>query len=506
MPETKHETKLTALTNHLKEINDLQSAAALLGWDQSVYMPPKGATARGRQIATLKQLSHQKFTDPLIGKLLDDLQPYVESLPSESNEASLINITRQDFERATKVPASFMAKFSAHQSSCYEIWARARADNNFSLVEPYLEKSLEFSQEYANFFPGYQHIADPLIDLNDSGMKVSILQPLFAQLRQELVPIVEAITSAPPADDSCLCQPYPKQKQLEFCHQIVREIGYDFNRGRLDETLHPFMAHFSINDARITTRVDENNFTQSLFSSIHETGHAFYELGVNPEFEGTPLASGTSAGVHESQSRLWENLVTRSRNFWQYFYPKLQQIFPAQLEKVNEETFYRAINKVARSLIRTDADEVTYNLHIMIRFDLELAMLEGKLAIKDLPDAWNARYESDLGVIPPNNSQGLMQDVHWYGIMIGGLFQGYTLGNLLAAQFYETALKNHPEIPDEIAQGKFDTLREWLRINIHQHGRKYTANQLVNRVTGKPLSIDPFLRYIRQKYGELIDN
>lgn len=500
MTQITHETKLTELTNHLKEINDLHSAALILGWDQSVYMPPKGAAARGRQIATLRQLAHQKFTEPVIGKLLDDLQSYAESLPSESNEASLIDLTKKDFDRATKVPASFMAKFSEHQSSCYEVWAIAKANNNFPLVQPYLEKSLEFSQEYASFFPGYEHIADPLIDLNDYGMKVSILQPLFAQLRQELVPIVEAITSAPLADNSCLCQHYPKQKQLEFCHQVVREIGYDFNRGRLDETLHPFMTHFSVNDVRITTRVDENNFTQSLFSSIHETGHAFYELGINPEFEGTPLGSGTSSGVHESQSRLWENLVTRSRNFWQYFYPKLQQFFPEQLAKVNLETFYRAINKVSRSLIRTDADEITYNLHIMIRFDLELAMLEGKLAIKDLPDAWNARYESDLGIIPPTNSQGVMQDVHWYGIMIGGLFQGYTLGNLLAAQFYETAIKNHPEIPAEIALGKFDTLREWLRINIHQHGRKYTANQLINRVTGQPLSIDPFLRYIRQKY------
>ncbi|MDF0556496.1 carboxypeptidase M32 [Kamptonema sp. UHCC 0994] len=496
------EAKFALLKTRLSEISDIESAAAVLHWDQATYMPVGGANARGRQLATLKQISHEKFIDPAIGQLLEDLRPCEASLPYDSTAASLIRIARKDYDRAARVPSEFMAKFSRHQAACYEAWAKAKAENNFAAVEPYLEKTLELSQEYSDFFPDNEHIADPLIDLSDCGMTVAKLRPLFAELRQELVPIVDAIASQPPTDDSCLHQDFPESQQLEFCRTIIERIGFDFKRGRQDKSLHPFMTNFSIDDVRITARIYENNIAQALFSTIHEMGHALYELGNSPEFESTPLAGGISSGVHESQSRLWENLVGHSRGFWECFYPQLQGVFLRQLGQVSINTFYRAINKVERSLIRTDADEVTYNLHVMIRFDLELALLEGKIAVRDLPEAWNERYRSDLGLVPTSDSIGVMQDVHWYVATIGGMFQGYALGNLIGAQFYEAAVKFDPEIPVEIEQGNFSLLHNWLKENIYQHGRKYTAAELMERVTGSPLTIEPFIRYIRQKYGD----
>lgn len=495
--------KFLELKTRLTEINDIESAASVLYWDQATYMPPGGATARGRQLATLRQIAHSKFTDPAIGKLLEDLRPYEESLPYDCDEASLIRITRREYDRAVRVPAEFMARLSQHRAASYIAWGKARPENDFAAVKPYLEKTLELSREYANFFPGYEHIADPLIDRADYGMKASTVRSLFSELRQKLVPIVEAIVSQPPVNDSCLKQHFPEAEQLAFSLKVLKQIGYDFQRGRQDKTLHPFMTNFSIGDVRITTRVYENHLDQALSSSIHEMGHALYEQGVNPDYEATPLAGGTSIGVHESQSRLWENLIGRSRNFWNFFYPQLQAAFPSQLGEVPIDIFYRAINKVERSLIRTDADEVTYNLHIMIRFDLELQMLEGTLEVRDLPEAWNERYKSDLGVVPPDNSNGVMQDVHWYTGLIGGMFQGYTLGNLMSAQFFDAALKAHPEIPTQIEKGEFSTLHEWLKANIYKHGRKFTAAELIERVTGNPLSIDPFISYVYSKYKRI---
>jgi carboxypeptidase Taq len=269
-----------------------------------------------------------------------------------------------------------------------------------------------------------------------------------------------------------LRQKFPEAKQWAFGEAVIKDFGYDFQRGRQDKTYHPYATRFSIDDVRITTRMDEQNLAEGLFSTLHESGHAMYEQGIAPTFEGTPLGGGTSAGIHESQSRLWENLVGRSRGFWQHFYPKLQATFPDQLGKVALDDFYRAINKVARSLSRTDADEVTYNLHVMLRFDLELALLEGSLAIADLSEIWRERFKADIGIEPSDDRDGVLQDVHWYGGLIGGAFQGYTLGNILSVQFYEAAVQAHPEIPLEVGQGRFGTLHSWLRANIYQHGSK----------------------------------
>ncbi|MSP14721.1 MAG: carboxypeptidase M32 [Chloroflexi bacterium] len=497
------EAKLQELKTRLIEINDLESAGALLHWDQSTYMPPGGAAARGPQLATLAKLAHEKFTDPAIGHLLDDLQPYTMGLPYDSDEASLIRVTRQDYDKAVKVPPDFMGQIYSHTAAIYDVWTKARPANDFAIVLPYLQKTLDLSRQFANYFPGYEHIADPLIDFADSGMKASTISKLFAELREQLVPIVQSITSQPPADDSCLLQSFPETQQWSFGVNIIKKYGYDFDRGRQDKTHHPYMTKFSLGDVRITTRFNENNLGDGLFSTMHEAGHAIYEQGINMAYEGTPLAGGTSAGVHESQSRLWENVVGRSRKFWHHFYPQLQTQFPAQLGSVPLDTFYRAVNKVERSLIRTDADEVTYNLHVMMRFDFELAMLEGRLAIRDLPEAWRERFKSDIGITPPNDRNGALQDVHWFSGTIGGSFQGYTLGNILCAQFYDTALAAHPEIPAEIEMGNFTTLRTWLTEKIYQYGRKYTAPELTQRVTGGPLSIAPYIRYLKTKYGEL---
>jgi carboxypeptidase Taq len=369
-------------------------------------------------------------------------------------------------------------------------------------VQPMLEKTLELSRQFAQYFP-HVHIADPLIDQFDYGMKAEDVRTVFAQLREALVPLVQAITDQKPPDDSCLHLNYPEDDQLAFGLEVAQHFGYDLKRGRQDLTHHPFAIGLSPGDVRITTRTRPDDVGDALFSTLHEAGHALYEQGVDPALDGTPLNEGTSSGVHESQSRLWENIIGRSRGFWEHYYPQLQAVFRDQLGDVPLDTFYRAINRVQPSLIRVDADEVTYNLHVMIRFDLELEMLEGRLAVRDLPEAWRARYKSDLGIEPPDDRDGALQDVHWFMGTIGGCFQGYTLGNIMSLQFYEMALKAHPEIPAQVGEGRFETLHTWLRENIYRHGSKFTASELLERVTGGPLSIEPYMNYLRAKFGEL---
>jgi carboxypeptidase Taq len=496
------EARLEELRHRLSEIGDLGAAGAVLGWDQATYMPAGGAPARARQGATLSRLAHERAVDPALGTLIDSLVPHAASLPYESDAASLIRVAKRDFEKAIKVPADYVSRASAAGSASYDAWTRARPANDFATMAPFLERTVELAREYAGFFAPYAHIADPLIDGADEGMSTASVRALFAELRRELVPIVHAIAAQPAADDHALHGSFDEPAQLAFGRSVVGQIGYDFERGRLDKTHHPFSTRFSTGDVRITTRVDPHDIGQALFSTIHEAGHALYEQGVAAGLDGTPLGNGASAGVHESQSRLWENVVGRGRGFWEHFFPVLQDTFPDPFRGVTLETFYRAINRVERSLIRTDADEVTYNLHIMMRFDLELDLLEGRLQVKDLPQAWRARMEADLGVTPADDRDGCLQDVHWYGGSLGGGFQGYTIGNILSAQFYAAAVKAHREIPNEIAAGRFDTLHDWLTRNLYRHGRKFTPDELVARATGAPMSIAPYLAYLRGKYSE----
>ncbi len=496
-------TKLAELKRRLLEISDLAGAGAVLGWDQSTYMPIGGARARARQGATLSRLAHEKSVDLALGKLLDALAPYAAGLPYDSDEASLIRIARRDFEKAIKLPSAYVARASALGSASYDAWTRARPANDFAAMLPFLEKAVDLSREYAGYFAPYKHVADPLIDAADEGMTADLVRSLFAGLRRELIPIVRAISDQPIPGDDCLRGFFSERAQLDFGLSVVKQFGYDTGRGRLDKTHHPFCTKFSLGDVRITTRVDEKHFGDALFSTMHESGHALYEQGVAASLEGTPLGTGTSAGVHESQSRLWENVVGRGRAFWEHFYPVLRDAFPDQFRQIGFEAFYRAINKVKRSLIRTDADEVTYNLHIMMRFDLELELLEGHLRVKDLPEAWCARMQADFGVAPASDRDGCLQDVHWYGGTVGGGFQSYTIGNILSAQFYAAALKAHPDIPREITKGEFGALHGWLREHLYQHGRKFQPTEAVMRATGGPMSTKPYLAYLRAKYGEL---
>jgi carboxypeptidase Taq len=499
------EAKLAELRRRLMEISDLGYAVAVLGWDQSTYMPPGGAFERGRQKALLNRLAHERLSDPAVGRLLDDLDAHFAARPGDGDGdvASLLGVTRRSFERALKVPADFVARRSAAGAAAYDAWIRARPANDFDAVVPHLEKAVALSREYAGYFAPSDSIVDPLIARYDEGMTAATVRSLFASLRAQLVPIAQAICDQPLVDDRCLKGPFDEARQLEFSMLAIKAIGYDTNRGRLDKTVHPFCTKFGHGDIRITTRVRLDDLGDALFSCLHEAGHGMYEQGVAAALVGTPLGHGASSGVHESQSRLWENIVGRSLGFWQHFYPALVAMFPDQLGAVPLETFYRAINKVQRSLIRTDADEVTYNLHVMLRFDIETDLIEGRLKVKDLPEAWRARMLADIGVAPPDHRDGCLQDVHWFGGMIGGNFQGYTIGNILGAQFHSAALAAHPEIPGEIARGEFGTLLAWLQQNIYRHGATFEPDDLVRRVTGGEMRIEPYIAYLRAKYGEI---
>ncbi len=496
--------RFVELEARLAEISDLQAASAVLEWDQVTYMPPGGAESHARMIGTLGLLAHEQFVDPAIGRLLDQLQPYAEGLPPDSDAASLIRVTRQDYEKAIRVPAPFMAEFRRHVAASYLAWTRARPSDDFASMLPYLETMIDLSRRFADFFPGYEQVADPLIDyFAHESLSARKVSGVFAALRERLIPIVQAIAAQPAPDDSFLCRAYPSQDQLAFGLETVERLGYDLERGRQDLTFHPFTTTFSPGDVRITTRVNENDLKAALFSTLHEGGHALYEQGVARQLEATPLARGVSSGFHESQSRLWENLVGRSYSFWTFFYPRLQATFPDQLERVPLEAFYRAINKVQPSLIRVAADEVTYNLHVIMRFDLEQELLEGRLAPAELPDAWRARFQADLGITPASDRDGVLQDVHWFGYFVGAGYLGYTLGNIMSAQIFQKAHQDHPEIEAEMGQGRFSTLLGWLNRNIYRHGRKFSAPDLLFRVTGSSLSAEPFLHYLGIKYSPL---
>lgn len=495
--------QLNELRGRLREIADLRSAAGLLQWDQATYMPPKAAVSRSRQIATLERLAHAAFTDKAIGGLLDSLQPYVTRLPYEHHEAALVRVTRNDYERDVRVPADFVARLEEHAAISYTAWLKARPANDFDSVVPVIERTLDLSRQLANFTPGTQNIADPLIERADPGMTSKTISALFADLREQLVPLVHAIGPTAAEDDRVVFQHFPVSTQRMFARHVVTLMGFDFKRGRIDDTAHPFMTSFASDDVRITVRADKHCLTEHLFCAMHEAGHALYELGIPPEFEATPLGEGASMGMHESQSRLWENFVGRSKEFWEGQYTHLQDAFPVELRSVSLETFYRAINRVRPSLIRTEADEVTYNLHVMLRFDLELELLDGHLAARDLPEAWRARYLQDLGVEPPDDRQGVLQDVHWYHGTIGGSFQGYTLGNLVAAQVFAAARRAMPNLAERIRAGELTTLHEWLRKSIYQYGRVLSAPELVQRVTGAELSVGPLMNYLSTKYGAI---
>jgi carboxypeptidase Taq len=497
------EEKIQQLRTILAEISDLHYAAGLLGWDLETYMPPGGAEGRGNQLALLERLAHERGTSTELGNLLDELKPFAATLDPDSDDARLVKVNAHNFDKAKRISSRYIVEFAQVTSLGHQAWVEARQNSDFSLFLPHLEKIVALRQEYAAFFPGLDHPYDALLDDFEPGMKTADVKVIFEGLRPKLVELIRSISTKPQVDDSFLHQPFDETRQWRFGEEVITRFGYDWERGRLDKSAHPFTMGFGINDVRITTRVDPNYFNLMLFSTMHECGHALYDQGIGPELQRTNLEQGASLAVHESQSRLWENQVGRSLPFWEHFYPKLQQVF-THLSDVPLQKFYKGINKVTPSLIRILADEATYNLHIMLRLEIEIALLEGKVAVKDLPALWNARMQEYLGITPPDDAQGVLQDTHWSGGMIG-YFSTYALGNLISAQLWEKINQDIPDLTDQIRVGKFDLLLAWLREKIHRHGAKFEPQELVQKVTGSRIDPAAYVRYLTKKYNEIYD-
>ncbi len=495
--------QLQELKTRLAEISDLSKAAALLSWDQETYMPPGGAKARSEQLATLSKLAHELFVSDEIGRLLEDLSGPAVNLDPDSDDACLIRVTARDYAKARKLPPELVADLARTTSAAIPVWAKARQESDFALFAPHLEKIVGLLIQKAEALGYKDRLYDALLDEYEPDMTAAQVEAIFAELKTEIVPLLRAITANLDAvDDAVLHRDFDEGKQWDLGIEVLKLIGFDFERGRQDKSTHPFTTAFSPTDVRLTTRIDRTFLSQSLFGTLHEGGHALYDQGISLALDRTPLGTGASLGIHESQSRTWENLIGRSRAFWRFFFPRVQAAFPDQLADADAETLYRAVNKVRLSLIRVEADEVTYNLHIMLRFELENDILEGRVGIAEIPAAWNAKMESYLGLVPPDDAQGALQDIHWaWGSM--GYFPTYSLGNLISVQFFDQARTDLPDLEAQIEAGEFAPLLSWLREHIHRHGRKFTPVELVERVTGRPLDAAPFVRYIKDKYGEL---
>ncbi len=491
--------KLDQLKAILGEVSDLGRAAAVLGWDQQVNMPPGGGEARGRQLGTLGKIAQEKFIADEVGQLLDDLKSEFEP---GSDEAAMIRVAARSYEKAKRVPPSFIVEQAVVTAKAFDAWVEAKAKSDFSIFQPHLEKVVELVRKYVSFHPQADHPYDTLLDDYEPGMKTADVQAIFDELRPQQVELIKAIAASKQVKDDFLHKKYNEKKVWGFSETIIKRFGYDFNRGRQDKAPHPFETTFSVNDVRITNRFETDNPLATLFSAMHESGHAMYEQGVNPAYERTALESGASLAIHESQSRMWENIVGRSFPFWEHFYPALKEIFPSQLDGVGVRAFYKGINKVEPSLIRVNADEATYNLHIMLRLELEIAMVEGKVNVKDLPEIWNAKMQEYLGIVPPNDAKGVLQDVHWSGGSIG-YFSTYALGNLVSAQLWEKIEKDIKGLDENFRKGDFSELLGWLHKNIHQYGRKFEPQTLMLNVTGSKITPAPYVRYLKKKYGEI---
>jgi len=496
------EQKLNTLKERLADVLRVNQAVAVLSWDQQTYMPEGGTQDRGDHLATLSKLAHEMFTSDDVGRLFDDLKPYAEQLEPDSDDARLIAVTDRRYRKQTRVPSKWVAEYAQATAVAHQAWVEARHDSNFAHFQPNLERIIELRRQYADMFAPYEHVYDPLLDDFEPGMKTTEVQQIFGALRPQQVALIQAISQRPQIDDGFLLVHYDEQKQWDFGVEVVTRYGYDWKRGRQDRSPHPFTTSFGIGDVRITTRFDPLRIHTALFGTMHEAGHAMYEQGIDPALGRTPLADGASLGVHESQSRMWENLVGRSREFWSYFFPRFKEYFPGQVGNVDLETFYRAINKVEPSLIRVEADEATYNLHIMLRLELEIALMEGSLQASQLPEAWNTRFQEYLGITPPNDALGVLQDIHWSEGLFG-YFPTYALGNLISLQLWEKINQDIPDLPDQICRGEFGALLGWLRENIHRHGAKYEPQDLVQRVTGSKINPEPYVRYLRSKFSEI---
>jgi len=494
-------------------IYDLVGANEVLSWDEQTYMPPGGGEGRARQHATLERLSHELFVSDQLGEALEAAEAGAASLDPDSDQAGILRRLRRDFTKKRRVPADWVEEFAQAQSHAFQVWRQAKVDSNFKAFQPELERVLALRRSYAEIHAPQGSLYDALLDDYEPGMKASDLRAVFDELRPRQVELVRSISeSKASVDESILLRPFDIKKQWDFGLEVIEHLGYDFRRGRQDKAPHPFTITLHLDDVRITNWSNAEAFGSILFASMHEAGHAMYEQGISPAMRGFPTLSGAtldpshsvSLGIHESQSRMMENLVGRSRAFWKGYFPRLQAIFPSELEGVDLEAFYRSINRVKPTLIRVEADEATYNLHIMLRFEIELGLVEGSLAVADLPEIWRAKTQDYLGLTPPDDRSGVLQDIHWADGYIG-YFPTYTLGNLIAAQLWEKIRQDLPDLDRQIEQAQFSDLMAWLREKVHRHGAKYEPMQLLHRITGEALSAKPYLQYLTEKYSEIYE-
>ena len=492
-------SRFDELLRRLGEIYDLQRSGQLLAWDQETKMPPLGAAARAEQLATLARIAHDRATAPELGELLEELRELEESSEPESFEASLVRVARHDYEKRRSVPSELRAEMSRAGSLGYAAWLEARAAADYELFRPHLDHRLALAREYVACHEPFDDPYDVLLDDHEQGMRTAEVAAVFARLKEVLVPLVAGLGE--PVDDSCLHGDFPPERQREFSLAMMRRWGMDDDSWRLDDTVHPFMAGLSGTDIRLTTRFDDDNLG-GILSCLHEFGHGIYERQVDERYARTPLQEGASMGFHESQSRLWENIVGRRLSTWRFFYPGLQETFPEQLAGVPLDEFHRALNRVAPGVIRVDADEVTYSLHIVLRFELEREMLAGTVTSADLPEAFDAKLREYLGVEPADVVEGVLQDVHWSDSSFG-YFPTYALGNVIATQVWERATGELGDLDAEFERGEFGSLRDWLRENVHRWGRVFGPAELLERVVGGPLDAEPYLAYLRAKVDAL---
>ncbi|HXF97690.1 MAG TPA: carboxypeptidase M32 [Gaiellaceae bacterium] len=490
---------LAELKELLGELSDLRRAESLLAWDMTVWMPPRGQASRAVQLATIERLAHERLASPRLGELLDELEPWAASLDPESDEAALVRVTRRDWEKARCVPTELASELALVAAQGYEAWVRAREESEFGVFRPWLERLLELRQRQVECFAPYDDPYDVLLDDYEPGLRTEEVRRVFAVLEPGLRELVARHAIAEDGDE--LRGPFPVAAQERLSRELVERFGARWDSFRLDQTVHPYQATVGLNDIRLTTRYSEDDL-HSLFTAMHECGHGLYEWGVSPTLDRTPLASGASMALHESQSRLWENVVGRSLPFWTWFYPRVQAAFPERLADVSLERFHAAVNRARRSLVRVDADETTYGLHIVLRFELEQELLSGRLAIADLPEAWNARFEELMGIPVPNDRLGVLQDSHWSAGSFG-YFPTYLLGSVLAVQIWERAREALPDLEEQVGRGEFADLHAWLRENLYRLGRKLTPAETIERVAGGPIDPQPYLAYLRAKLERL---
>ena len=496
--------KYRKLVSTIRDIADIHQAAGLLGWDQQTHMPPKGNDARSRQMAVLAGLAHEKHCDPALGEMLDELYEHPE-LTDE--QRALVRETKRDRDRSVKLPLDLVKELTETAGRAHVVWVDSRKNDDFSAFAPLLGKLVDLKRQEARAI-GFEEGGvpyDALLDTYEPGATVQKLDPVISYARDQSVMATQAIggSSRRPKVE-ILKKNYPAAQQEAIGYRIIKQMGYDLQAGRLDEAAHPFTSSFDPCDVRITTRYSINWLPSSLFGTIHEAGHALYEQGLPVEHAGTPLGDSLSLGYHESQSRFWENQVGRSRAFWSYFYPELQKLFPENLGSVSLDDFHFAINTVEPSLIRVEADEVTYNLHVVVRYEIEKALFAGDVEVEDLPALWNQKMKDYLGVEPQCNADGVLQDIHW-SLGSFGYFPTYLLGNLYAAQWTHAMQKELGDIKNLIENGEFAPIKKWLNENIHRHGRRYTTDELAMRVSGETLNPVYFADYLKERFQELYD-